>query len=304
MPVRGTYEFEIQANGNLVNSPDNLERLRKLFRDGQIISENWGPGNPGDFDNGGWHCLCHLVAGSGVFKMNGRYLWAAITHAGNEDRYVATVSLRETDGTVRTIEMDSAEGRNLVGQATLIGYIEGTSKGHVSCRGARDSANIFNGWRRQDFDLPVDSFWGRLFRRDQDGGTVWEHWCTTRDLRPSNPVGTSVVKAYLLLVSTLGGQFTATIVRGRRSYNHPEQLCALIKAGFVAREDALWETAPRPIPNDAARLLQEARPNECLKAVGALQWTPGGGRSYFMFKRRIKEWSDKRSVEADLRNFR
>lgn len=110
MPVRGTYQFNVQANGNLVNSAENVERARKLFRDGTIISRRWGPGREGDFDYGGWHCLCHPVAGTGVYQSDSGYLWVAVTHAENEDRYLATVSGREPDGSGRTVELDSAEG--------------------------------------------------------------------------------------------------------------------------------------------------------------------------------------------------
>lgn len=292
MPVRGTYQFDIQVNGNLVNSASNIERARRLFRDGVIISGLWGPGRPGDFVYGSWHCLCHLTAGAGVYQSGRGYLWVAITHVENNDKYLATVSAREMDGTVRTVELVSAEGRNLLDQAGLLGYVEGTSVGHISARNVQDPPGAFNGWPRQVFNQPVGS------RRN--GGTVWEHWCTTRDLRASNPIGDSVLRAYLALVSTLGGEFVAVVARGRRRYNHPDQLRALVKAGFITRKEALWDTTPYEIPRQAQRLFQEARPADCLTAIESLAWTHSGSRHYFMFRRRITSWCDKRSVESSL----
>ena len=269
MPNRGTYQFDVQANGNLVNSVENLELARRLFRDGDIISGLWGPGRRGDFNYGGWHCLCHLAAGAGVFQLGTGFLWVAITHAGNVDKYLATVSARESDRTLRTVELNSTEGRILLNQANLLGYVEGTSLGHVSARNVQDPPDAFNSWPRQAFDRAGGS--------NEQGGTVWEHWCTTRDLRVTNTIGDSVLRAYLTLVSTLGGEFVATIARGRRSYNHPEQLCALVKAGFIAREDALWDSMPYEIPLPEERLFNEARPADSLRAVESLEWTPSGG---------------------------
>ena len=292
MSVRGTYRFDIQDDGNIVDNTENIERARRLFRDGTIIGGQWGPGRQGDFVYGGWHCLCHLLAGSGAYQSNSGYLWAAITHAGDEDRYLATVTTREADGTARTVNLDSSEGRNLVELATLLGYVEGSSMGHISARNVQDPPNAFNSWPRQVFDQTAGS--------NASGGTVWEHWSTTRDLRRSDPIGDSVLRAYITLVSALGGKFVAAVARGRRTYNHPVQLCALVKAGFIAREEALWDTTPYRIPSDAERLLQEARPDDCLRAVESLSWTPSGGQRYFMFSRKINSWSDRRSVEYDL----
>ncbi len=296
MPNRGTYQFAVQANGNIVNSTENVDLARRLFRDGEIISERWGPGRPGDFDSGGWHCLCHLAAGAGVYQSGTGYLWVAITHAGDEDKYLATVSAWETDRTVRTVELDSSEGRNLLNQANLLGYVEGTSLGHISARNVQDPPDAFNSWPRQAFEPAPRT-------NEQGGGTVWEHWCTTRDLRATNAIGDSVLRAYLTLVSTLGGEFVATVARGRRSYKHPDQLCALVKAGFVAREEALWDTMPYEIPRPQEVLFQEARPGDCLGAAESLSWTPTGGRRYFMFSRRIDGWSERSNVESGLNQF-
>lgn len=154
---RGTYEFEVMPDGNLADSPQNLERARRLFHDGAIIKGLWGPGNPGDFDYGGWHCLCHLAAAGGVYRSDEGYLWATITHAGNIDKYVPTISARTPGGSIGTFDIHTAEGQGLLKKAVLLGYVEGTSEGHISARGVRDSKDAFNGWPRQDFDQPVDS---------------------------------------------------------------------------------------------------------------------------------------------------
>jgi hypothetical protein len=295
MPNRGTYQFDVQANGSIIYNVKNLELTRKLFRDGNIISGNWGPGRSGDFDYGGWHCLCHLAAGAGVFQSSNGYLWVAITHAGNEDKYIATISSKKSDGTILTVGLSSTEGQDFLNQANLVGYVEGTSVGHISARNVQDPPGAFNSWPRQAFDHPPDS--------NQQGGTVWEHWSTTRDLRETSVIGDSVLRAYLSLVSTLGGQFVATIARGRRTYNHPVQLCALVKAGFIARDDALWDSMPHRIPPQEEHLLNEARPADSLKAVESLEWSLSDGRRYFMFSRRISSWSIKSNVESDLNQF-
>lgn len=296
MPGRGTYQFDVQSNGNIVDTQENVERARKVFRDGDIISQLWGPGrDQSDFRYGGWHSLCHLAAGAGVYNLDDRYLWTAITHADDEDKYFATVSSKEADDTVKTINLGSDEGRNLIGRAKLLGFVEGTSRGHILARGVQDSPEAFNRWPRQDYDQNAGS--------NADGGTVWEHWCTVRDIRSTHAIGDSVIKAYLTLVSVLGGKFVACVARGRRSYNHPIHLCALVKAGFITKEEALWDTMPYEIPANAERLLQEARPKDSLAAVATLAWDRNGEQRYHMFKRKIDCWSTKNNVVQDLRQF-
>jgi hypothetical protein len=173
----------------------------------------------------------------------------------------------------------------------VLGYIEGSSVGHIAARNVNDPATAFNRWPRQSFDQPTDS--------DQDGGTVWEHWCTTRDIRPSSAIGTSVLKAYLTLVSRLGGRFVAAVARGRREHNHPRQLAALVEAGLLTRDEATWDVMPDPIPRAAQDLLYEARPADALAAAESLPFTPGN-QKYFMFQRRIRRWSRADQVERDL----
>lgn len=289
---RGTYNFEIDDTGKVINNEANLERLCNLFRDSEIIAGNWGPGRSGDFENGSWHILCHLAAGSGVYRNDNNYLWVSITHAGDRDEYIATVSFKIDGDNVRTIPLNSPEGNSLIESSKLLGYIEGSSQGQILARNIQDSSTAFNRWPRQNFNRDIES--------SNSGGTVWEFWCPTRDIRESCAVGRSVLRAYLTLVSTLGGKFVAAVARGRRAHEHPRHLCALVKAGFISREDALWDTMPKPITSDAERLLKEARPEDSLKAVEKLQWDTLGEPCYYMFQRKISSWSKTSDVAADL----
>ncbi len=291
---RGTYQFEVDDNGYIVNNEANLGRLCRLFRDGEIIGGKWGPGRSGDFDNGSWHILCHLAAGSGVYIDGNNYLWVSIAHGTETDEYVATVCTKNGDS-VRTVPLNSAEGSGLIESSKLLGYIEGTSQGHILAKNIQDPPTAFNRWPRQKFDRNVDSA--------GNGGNVWELWCPTRDIRPSCAVGYSVVKAYLMLVSVLGGKFVASVARGRRRHDHPRQLCALVKAGFISREEALWDIMPKPITPDAERLFKEAKPAISLQAVEKLQWAASGELFYYMFQRKIASWSKAKDVRADLDTF-
>ncbi len=290
MPTRGTYNFETDNNGMLVDNPANMEKVRALFRDAGIINGGWGPGNFGDFDNGSWHILCHLAGGSGVLNTRSGRAWCGITHVPANDTYAATITFND-NGAASTVPLASSEGVALANGAEVLGYIEGSSVGHIAARGVNDPPNAFNRWPRQSFDKEADS--------DQDGGTVWEHWCTTRDIRPTSAIGTSVVKAYTTLVSRLGGRYIAAVARGRREHNHPKQLAALVKAGLLTSADATWDITPDPIPRPAQELLYEARPAEALEAVESLPFTPGSQR-YFMFERRIRRWSAADEVKRDL----
>lgn len=294
---RGTYNFEVQANGNLTNNPENVERTRKLFRDGSIISGNWGPGRDrNDFVYGSWHILCHLAAGIGVYKSGDEYIWMGLLHRSyegydNADLYEATLYTQQPPGWL------SLSARStFLDQAVLLGYIEETSRGHILARNARDTREAYNGWLRQDYNQAIGS------RRS--GGVVWELWCPTRDLRATDQVDNSVLKAFVELVSVLGGEFVAAVARGRREHRHPIYLCALVKAGFITREEALWDTKPYEIPRNEDLLFQEAKPSDSLKAAQSLTWTPSRGKRYYMFRRKIGSWSNTRQVESDLNSFR
>ena len=288
-PRIGT-DFETQPNGAIVDGAANFEKLRKLFRDAAIIDGNWGPGIYGDFDNGSWHILCHLAGGSGVLKTALGRAWCAITHVPSDDTYAATITCRR-NGRVTTEPLATGAGAALADGAECLGFIEGSSVGHIAARSATDASNTFNGWTRQSFDKDVTS--------DEDGGTVWEHWVTTRDLRPSSRMGTSVLKAYLTLVARLGGRFVAAVARGRREHNHPRQLVALVKAGLLTADEAAWDVTPEPISRAAQDLLYEARPADALAASESLPFTEGRQR-YFMFQRRIRRWSQAADVKRDL----
>lgn len=294
MPQRGTYGFEAGNDGRLADDAANLERLRRLFRDGALIDDEFGPGNPGDFDHGSWHILCHLAGGTGVFGGSDGPSWAAITHEPAADRYRATVSFEE-GGSTKTVPIGEGAATARLSGRPLVGFVEGSSVGHIAARDVRDARGAFNGWPRQMFDQPASD-------GDSDGGTVWEQWCVTRDIRPSSAIGDSSLRAYLTLVSLLGGRFVAAVARGRREHEHPRHLCALVKAGFLTRDEALWDVKPRPIPEGAERRLLEARPADSVKAASMLAWDPREPR-YYMFERRIDRWSRSSEVKADLQRY-
>ena len=205
---RGTYKFDVTKDGDLTNTAANVELLRKLWLDRLVIKgDDLGPGDPGDFDHGAWHVACHLAGGCGVRQRpDGSLAWLQISHDQRADRYFASVTVLEGLN-ARTVPTESAEGRILLRQSRLLGFIEGTSKGRTSARFTNDPPTLFNLWRRQDFDLPP--------RTDEDGGRVWEHWCTLRDIRPSHAIGTSVLTAFVALTAALGDRFIPTVARGR-----------------------------------------------------------------------------------------
>lgn len=292
--TRGSFRFDVTPEGDLSASPDNVEALRALWLDRSLVSgDSLGPGDPGDFDHGAWHIACHLLAAGGVRRAaDGRFLWLEISYDAPRDEYYASMSTRR-DTTVRTERLDSADSRRLVVGSTLLGFVEGNSVGHISARDARDSADRSNGWRRQQFDQDAVS--------SEDGGKVWEHWCTTRDIRPSNVIGSSVLRAYVMLAAALGDRFVAAVARGRREYGHPEQLSAMVFAGLASEASATWETDPYTLPPSDEPLLLEASPAEALSAVEQLSWD--AAPRYYMFARRISRWCDAASARAALHSF-
>jgi hypothetical protein len=122
-------------------------------------------------------------------------------------------------------------------------------------------------------------------------------------LRPTNKAGDSLLKSYLTLIAALGGLFVAAVARGRRSHEHPLQLCALVKAGVLSHVEATWETTPLPIPKDIQKVFYEARPADFVAAAGKLPWPMGRTPCYFMFTRGIGFWSPAASVRQDLASF-
>lgn len=292
---RGTFAFDVEGEGNLVDSDENVEAIRSLWLDRTMINgPDLGPGNRGDFDNGAWHISCHVVAAGGVRQAtDGRLLWIEISHNPALDLYLSTLTV-ESDGQASTHPLNSPEARALLQGSKLLGFVEGTSIGHTSARGTNDETSRFNGWTRQQFDQPIDS--------QRNGGKTWEHWCTLRDIRPStSTIADSVLRAYISIVSVLGDLFPAAVARGRRGYRHPRQLCAFIRGGLTSKDAAIWETLPKEIPPTSEQLLLEARPADALKAVMQLSWDDSP--CYYMFRRRISDWSPVEAVKNDLRTF-
>ena len=79
----------------------------------------------------------------------------------------------------------------------------------------------------------------------------------------------------------------ATVARGRfePEYGHTIQLCALIKAGFIERSDALWDVEPVGIAAETEKLLYEATPEAFARGAKLLVQAirePG----YFMYERK------------------
>ena len=291
MALRGSFQFDVTSEGNLSLLPANVESLRALWLDRSLVDgEILGPGDPGDFDHGAWHVACHLVASGGVKRASdGRLLWLEVSYDPRGDEYYASVSTSE-DGRIRTWHLDSADGRCLLAGSSLLGFVEGNSLGHISARGVRDESARFNGCPRQQYDRDIDN--------PDDGGKVWEHWCTTRDIRNSERVGSSVLQAYAMLAAALGDRFVAAVARGRRDYGHPQQLAAMVTAGLVSKPAATWETAPYALPASVERLLLQATRDDALVAAELLSWE--AAPRYYMFHRRIERWSDAAIVRAAL----
>jgi len=290
--TRGSFQFEATPHGDLVDNAANVDCLRKLWLDRTMIDgDDLGPGDDGDFDHGAWHSACHLIGAGGVRRAaDGRILWLEVSHDPAKDLYYGSVTAAASGATLR---LDSAEARALLNGSTLLGFVEGNSVGHISARNVHDPPTLFNLWKRQDFDKRVGS--------DEDGGKVWEHWCTVRDIRPPHAIGSSVLRAYLSLVAALGDAFVPTVARGRRDYGHPKQLCAMVKSGMTTQASATWDIMPHRIPGAAEKTLLEARPADEAAAVATLEWdrTP----RYYMFQRRISHWSPADKVKQDLRAF-
>lgn len=282
MTQRGSSGFDYEASsGRILNTTQNVERLRALWLGREVVSgDDLGPGDPGDFDFGAWHISCHLVAAGAMFRdAQGQLIWVEISHDPSEDLYYGSATY-DAGGEIVTMPLDSAEGRTVLSRAELLGFVEGPSQGRISARSIADPADRFNGNPRQDYDEPIES--------TEEGGKVWEHWCTLRDLRPSCAIATSVLSAYVAVVAAVGDHFVAAVARGRREYGHPTQLTALLHAGFISDEAHQWRTQPYEIPSQAQLLFHEARPEDSVQAAAMLEWD--GQPGYYMFPRKIDSW--------------
>lgn len=283
MITRGKYKFEIGDLGNVIVSDNNLRKLRKLFLDrSEIFGELLGPGDPGDFDLGSWHILCHLTAASAVFKKSDKFLLVEISHAPFLDEYITTVTVDSENESVVTFPLFSEVGKKLIEGSKLIGFFEGTSFGHISARDIKDNPEHFNNNFRQEYDN--DAFSGK------EGGRVWEHWVVTRDISDSSRVGNSILMAYLEMLSICGGSLAGIVGRGRTDYFHPVQLKSIINSGLITAEEALIEIFPKSIPTEAQIQIATAIPKICLATVKFLPWETQN-ISYFMFERKIKNWN-------------
>ena len=292
MPRIDSFDFEVNDDGALFSSASNVNLLRKLWLDRKRINgADIGPGDPGDFDHGAWHVACHLAGAAGVLKTQAGPAWLQIEHDPRLDEYFAGITVKR-GAEVVTLHLDSADGRALCQDAAVLGFIEGTSLGRTSARNVNDPPTLFNLWRRQDFDQPVTS--------SADGGRVWEHWCTLRDIRPTHRIGTSVVTAYVSLAATLGPRFIATVARGRSEYGHPAQLCAMVEAGLTTVKAATWETKPLPIPASAEAILKLSDSDRALAIAAELPWKTGD-QTYFMFERKIGSFVSAAQVRAALK---
>jgi len=277
--TRGVFQFQIDGTGALLSSDENVVALRRMWSDRSLVSgADLGPG----VRNGeAWHSACHLVAGGCVKKANsGRLLWMEISHHSQDDTYQATLTHAE-QAVPQTVRLDSTEATQLLQNSTLLGFIEGTSEGHITARGVQDSSSRFGGYLRQNYDQAPGS--------TRQGGRVWEHWCTTRDLNPDSQLSVSLLKAYLQLCNAAGDLFAATVARGRSQYGHPKQLKAMISAGFTTQTSAGWQTTPKPIARNTELLLQEAQAIAAFNAAQLVQWSDVEP-TYYMYERRIGSW--------------
>jgi len=295
--MRGEYGFTIDSQEHLLCNEDNYQKAQRMFLDWNIINGQGGPGTDPN-DKGSWHILCHLAGASALFespkKLPG---WVGITYNEVGNSYAATFSYYQGEK-VRIAALDSDEARKAMASYVLRGYIEGASRGHILNRKANDPGDSTKVDRRQDYDQQVDS--------TKDGGPVWEHWTTTRDILTVDSLGTSLLMSYLRLVALLGGRYCGTVARGRfdREYCHVIQLCSLVEAGFIAPQDALWEVEPVTIPQEVQVVFHEANPEAFLQGATMLLDIAKAQENYYMYERRIDNFVAASSLTTIARTFR
>src|SRR4051812_36827339 len=131
MPTRGKYQFEVTPDGALVDSDANAERLQNLWLDrSEIDMRHIGPGDPGDFDDGAWHVACHLLGAGGVIRLSdARLAWLELSHEKARDDYYPSVTI---DGPGGPITKRLEATGSLIAGATVLGFVEGNSTGHIS----------------------------------------------------------------------------------------------------------------------------------------------------------------------------
>ncbi len=275
-----SYGFQRDPHGRLLETETNLQEMRRLFLDWDIIHDDGGEGTKRG-DGGAWHGACHLVAAGilGVHK-NGGPAWFEVGWDQKRGRYDALVVIE--DGAGVQIENITGRGQSWVDDVRIVAYVEGNSCGAISNKGAVDPGDSDVRDRRQDYNrFPLDF--------EGNGGKVWEHWCTTRNIRSFGGIGEQVLRAYLTLLAVGGTEYAATVLRGRPYCGHPAQLKACIESGLVTEEDASWPGSPEPIPARAQILFQYSDPLLSFAACRLLS-LGDQGRRYFMFQRCIHMW--------------
>jgi hypothetical protein len=269
--------FQVDERGAVIANDANVDALRNLWS-----SRPAGmPVGPGVSDTGAWHVACHLLAAGCVRRTSGgELLWLEISHVPTNDTYAATVT-HGAAGEATTVPLSTSEAHQLLQDSSLVGFVEGTSEGHITARGVQDPPGRFGPWARQNYDRPAGD--------PGQGGRVWEHWCTTRDLAPDSQFSRALLTAYLQLCNAAGDLFAPTVARGRVDYGPPEQLNAMIDAGFTTQASASWATTPRQVEAEAELLLEEATAKDALQAIQRLSWADEP--IYFMYARRISQWA-------------
>ena len=177
MTLRGIYKFrwqnlsfgkkfEVDDYGDILYTKNNLELLRKLWLDREVINGiKLGPGDDEEFENGAWHIACHLVAACGVRRTkSGNLLWLEISFNPTAQLYEPTLTIREK-GNISTYPIFSTKAKDYISDSELLGFVEGTSEGRISAQGIQDTNDSFAGNPRQKYDQNPDS--------NEDGGRVW-----------------------------------------------------------------------------------------------------------------------------------
>ena len=258
-------------------------RLGRVFRDWQTIDRDGGPGTESN-GRGSWHVFCHLAAAAGVLRIPDiGCAWAGILHDPSGDRYFSAICM-QSGRRFEVHPLPSPAAARLLERGEWCGFIEGASRGHILNRVATDAGDPDMDDRRQDYDQNPNS--------PKDGGPVWEMWTVSRDIRPSSPLGSSLVEAYAELLSVLGGRFAAVVARGRMEpeYGHLRQMCAMIDAGFIRPEEALTDIDAVAIPPDVERILLEATP-EAFATAAEMLVRKSRKPCYWMYSRKVSSFA-------------